>query len=365
MEKRANPFITAPALHVAQNIAAKSQLANPKLHKTLLRAFLAKAQTGNKVFGAKGAILPELAIGEKEFMHAGKRFSEELTNAGLDVNKLTNRDIVTIKRLLRGDIRQAMNGQSKNKKELFSAVMKAISPQAGDVSRLLAEKGDVPLAQLEELWKANPISNDLISGISEQIGKVKDLSAPTLREQRARQAVMAGVTGAIALIDPATAAVNVGKHALGNEWIRKFRPMAYAQDAMNKVFVKDPMERAFRRGVAGDKAAINGLDNFVMDYAMNPVVNQTTNLVKGIGNIAHKNGITMQQIDDVASGVKKSVSEIKQDGFENFINNKATDTIGNVVANSGITKEQINAAAPLFMTAAGQLKNKGIIGAIA
>lgn len=314
-EKTANPLLTVPALHLAQNIAAKNQLSRPDLHKKLLQAFLSKTTTGNKMFGAKGAVLPELALGEKEFVHAGKRFEEALKSQNIEMDQLSNRDIVTIKRLLRGDITQAMKGQSPNRKAMFEAVMHAMSKQTGGVSEMLLQKGQKPLQELEELWKTNPVSNNLLKGVSDQIGKVKDFSPSTSKERFARGATMAGVTGAIAAVDPATAVVNVGKHALGADWLRKFRPAAYIQDKMQQIFVKKPMEKAFNEGVKGHKVTHGGLDNFFMDYAMNPIINQTNNLVRGVGRIAHNQGITLDHIADAKRNLPKAMEHVKNRGM--------------------------------------------------
>jgi hypothetical protein len=48
-----------------------------------------------------------------------------------------------------------------------------------------------------------------------------------------------------------------------------------------------------------------------MDYAVNPIVNQTNNLVQGIGRIAHQQGITSEHIQRLKQMALKPVTNIK------------------------------------------------------
>jgi len=297
-EKRASLLLTLPGLHIAQNVLAKSQLRSQFLHRKLLEAFRSQNVSGSKYFGAQSAALPEMAIAERQFVDGGKRFYSFLARQGIQPDELTKRDLVVIRRALRGNFEEALQANNPRKEQLLRAVMSSVSDDVGAVTPHILRKGRKPIKDLEGVWKENPLTGRLLKGVGDEMGSLKDVTPSTKLQRAARGATTTGVTGGIAYADPTTAMVNVTKRSLASPLVKKAPLVGKAQDEVNKRMVTNPMKKSFSRGLEGQKEAPAGWSSSARDYLFNPVLNQMRNLSQGVGRVAHGAGITKKQLQD-------------------------------------------------------------------
>jgi hypothetical protein len=337
MEKEAfSPMhaLIAPILHVVQNVIAKKNFSNVNTQKQLAKVFSSGSKSGNAGFGALGTTIPEISILERHIKHVGGTLNKAMAEEGIQLSNLSASELKLLQDLMKGEfsaVAKTMN--VPNKEKIINSFSKVLPKQDAEVVKDIIEHGDAGVKELERVWKENPLSGKLLSGIGDKLETVLSNNSKVPIDDIMRRGKIEGTTlGAIAAIDPATALMNITKEVmdskrLGNMGVKfttkhrvrkrpgslpetkirehHIKPIGYVQDKVRKHFVTDPVRKSFNMGLQGKKENYTGFKNKLTEYGMNPVIHHGRKLSQGIGYAASRANISPDRIQSLRTSLFK------------------------------------------------------------
>lgn len=311
LEKRSSALLTGgilSGLHVGQNAAVRRAFRQPSVHKRLLDAFKRGGTSGSKTQGFTGAALPELTIFERQAGESGVHFFKKLKEKGINPEDLSKRDLVQMRRILRGDLEKAMKTDTDNSKAIIESMSDSIAPGTGvgESTKLMLDKGgDEAVREMEKLWKKNPLTGEMLKGVGDEMGKYRQVSSPSKGQKIGRGITTVGTKAGIGAIDPTTSAVNVAKRGIASPHAQKVKGLKQVQDKVQDTAFKNPIKRRFERGLGGEAEKHTGSSNFARTYLFNPATAQAQNFAQGVGRISSEQGVTQDMINVSKDTLKK------------------------------------------------------------
>lgn len=284
-EKIAVPWIAGLA-HVAQNKIMNSLMRKDFFGKHLGRHFteglLNKKPSAIKSFlssAAAGATVPEVSLLQSHVRQLGNHVREGLLQKG--VTHLAPHDLDAIQHAIKGDmlaarraspsISRATEGILKDH-PLYQNVQHKIRQLSSDPNHPLASNIAANLVQTPKTLK-DAVS---IAGPAVNPGHHADLAGGMIG------------SAALSVADPVTGVLNATKMMAGNEAGRKIiSKMPFGEKALNavdRVALRNPIESAFREGVAKKKNS--PFKDFVHRYGLNAVTAEAGHTANHIGNEA-------------------------------------------------------------------------------
>lgn len=135
IKKQANPIIA----HLLQNLAGRAMMRFPDktgFGNVIIRNLAApekgmRTAGGNLLYGGAGALIPEVGIMGEKASSAGHAFYKYLKQNNIDIDDLTPRDLVVLRRAMRGDFNKAYQSNSPLAKKLTSSFLRSAFPGAG------------------------------------------------------------------------------------------------------------------------------------------------------------------------------------------------------------------------------------------
>ena len=299
-EKQAG-FGFAAGLHVLQNLAFKRGLKHTGVTQHLAKGFSNAAQ-GKGISKARGflegvssAAIPEYNISSKFLRGIGEKMNKSLLESG--VEELTKRDLVLVRHLTRGNFTKLV-GDNMTKSPQAQKILKAFQQNTGmNVSMMLNHdpaKAKRIARTLEGTWRSSSsdIQKRVLADVTTPIKGAKGLKGsikikPTKGDTTSGTELAGAAMGnlGLAIADPITAGVNMGKTLLSNPKSRKFleksklsrKLLGKTEDAL----VLSPTKAAYTAGEKGKK--LNKAKNMARALLLNA---GTTD----IGNFAHNAG---------------------------------------------------------------------------
>lgn len=286
--------------HITQNALVRRLLKSGRFNSHLMNSLAGNlgrvkgsSVSGNIAFGGLNAAVPEAGILKTEIGNIGTKLKESLIKNGIDPNTLNKRDLVTIRRAMRGDIIKAAIGKSPNSSKLVESLLESL-PSDKKYTAALAlgslNKGSIvnALAPVEKALKDSELYSNLGSGMAKSMSKVRGgaLSDSKAKKVQGLSEVAAYVP--LLMAEPATGAVNVGKRLLFSEkakYTALGKPLTYLK---NKI-VSEPSKARFSTGLEGSlsKKGLNSplgkkIDRYGFNYLNSEIKSLSGNLGKSL-----------------------------------------------------------------------------------
>lgn len=389
-EKRGN-FILG---HALQNLAGRALMRYPDklgLEKMFLRGMVKPGEgmstyKGNAMLGVGQGAMPELAILNEKFNHMGTKFEEALKRHGINKSDLTNRDIVALRRAMRGDIVKAVGSRAPAADKAVMSLLESIDPNikslvdsgmitpgllrgyarkaarginpesvAGSLEscvQITPEQAGILMEGIGRTFKENRLLGNLVRSLDTRStaraypdsklmpgflrGRRKKGLAQKLREAQEGDEDVISMTlrrggtllgeGAITAVDPGTGALNAVKYMADAPWLGKIKPGRIVQENLQDIFVSQPLAKSYQKGMAG---------NYVQPFRVEKAPGELLSAVKGRDAAgAHKKlkDYVAETVDAQAFNPMTSAAKHLSNG------------IGAALHDAGITQAQINEA---------------------
>lgn len=389
-EKRGN-FILG---HALQNLAGRALMRYPDklgLEKMFLRGMVKPGEgmstyMGNAMLGVGQGAMPELAILGEKFSHMGAKFEEALKSHGVSKSDLSNRDIVALRRAMRGDIAKAVGSRAPLADKAVISLLESIDPnikslvdsgmitpallrssarksikgiRPEDVSgslesgmQISPEQAGILMEGIGRTFRENRLLGNLVRSLDTRAsaraypdrkfmpGFLRDRRkkglAQKLREAQAGDEDAISLTlrrggtllgeGAITMVDPGTGALNAVKYVADAPWLGKVKPGKIVQENLQDIFVTQPMTKSYQKGMAG---------NYVQPFRVEKAPGELLSAVKSRDAAgAHKKlkDYVTETVDAQAFNPMTSAAKHLSNG------------IGAALHDAGITQAQINQA---------------------
>lgn len=233
-------------VHVAQNAAVDGLIRRPGIGKRLSASFLRGVQGKpmGVLEGLAGGLVGGAALPEAHMMNTGAQTFGESVNRALrsrGVTQLTARDAVMGRAVSQGDFTKLLENPYFHKTPAFHAMMQAAEKKTGVPIRSLISQslyGSTPeiraasrqsLGGVERAWKdpnRSPFTANVLSHVTDSGGRRQPLQINKAQPSTGADighAVGTLIGGAgTAMLDPATAALNVTKSLATNPTARNY-----------------------------------------------------------------------------------------------------------------------------------------------
>lgn len=275
MKKESSVLAVAAGAHIAQNVLGSKLVKSVGFKNSTTRSFLAGAtarvgRSGTLAETAKSALhgvaAPEAVIAQNRVYEAGQKVYRKLRTNGVDVNKISKRDLALARMELKGKHSTVDYHLAKQNKS--NPLLKTLRSQVTPGIKQHMTRENLHTGHLKEVL-ARPKGNK-----APHSGKV-----------------VAGANLAVATVEPVAGAFNAGKYALESKAVAKTKFGQWA----DKAFVKDPIRKAYEGGKLGLER--NKMKDMAHKYLVNGAVGEA---VQG----AHKAGVKARA-DNLASAARQ------------------------------------------------------------
>lgn len=262
MKKQSSVLAVAAGAHIAQNVLGSRLVKSVGFKQNTAKSFLSGAtarvgRSGTLAETAKsmgyGVAAPEAVIAQNRAYESGQKVYRKLRTNGVDINKMSKRDLALARMELRG--KHSTVDYHLKKKGVNNPLINTLRSQVSPGIRQNITRENTHSSHLKEVLN-KPMGNKLPHS-----GKA-----------------VATANVAAAAVEPVAGAFNGAKYALESKAVAKTRFGKWA----DKKFVSDPLKNAYEQGRKGIER--NSLKDAAHKYLVNGAVGE------GIQG-AHKAGL--------------------------------------------------------------------------
>jgi hypothetical protein len=224
--------------------------------------------------------------------------------------------MVIARNLLRGEFTK-LHGRIDVSKPHHRSLVEAFSEHLGmKPDALIGNTAKETVGNLEKAWKSkdSPLTSNIAAGLLQRTGKSTGRAVPAIVPAKTQPlsygVQQAGATvgsGALAQLDPATAAMNYTKASLGNPAVRgllsKNPNMGKVLSKADKTFVHSPVQKGYMLGAQGQ--SISPSTNLKNTYGFNALTASAASTANQLAQVARPIQPALDYATNQAAKLKK------------------------------------------------------------